>query len=69
MTDAQLNLLKDILLGDPDMPEAIRPLAYLQSMIDDMRKRGPRDGESSDSYYEAADEVQELHDKLKEFVK
>lgn len=57
--------MKEALEGDdPEMPECIRPLSWLKTLIDDCHHRGPApDNDDPSAYWECLREVEQLHDK------
>lgn len=51
--------------ADPEIPEVIRPVSWLWSMIDECRSRGPsEDCDDPDAFWKMVREVEELHQGL-----
>jgi len=59
-------LLSAIQGDDPEMPDPIRPIGWLHSMILECRERGPRqDEDDPEAYWEMVREVEQLYAKIK----
>lgn len=55
-----------IVAGDPEEPEAIRPLSWLEEAVRELKERGPaEDCEDRDAYHTMVGEVRGLLDSLK----
>jgi hypothetical protein len=65
-----MDALRQALVGDPEMPDCIRPLSWLDSMIDECKRRGPSaDEEDPDAYWTMVQEVESLLGNVRSALK
>lgn len=62
---AEIERLREALEGDdPEMPQAIQPIGWLHTMIEESKRRGPDEKDDDPSaYWEMVGEVEALYQK------